>query len=321
MKLLLLSLFFAVCWCRSANNCLYTVNDLVFDLSPARGLQLTHKSGNISWALSLCGGLQKTGCDESSAVCIVNGNAKPMNYANASTAFATSGSTQYLTLFLVGGDECAPGQKRKAKFNIACTDSDEDTVTVDYAEQFTCIATVSMSSRFGCGIKPTDNDGGLMYVPGNSYVAPVLILIISALGCCCIFLLACICCNRKKITKQGYQQLQSHENSNSVQMRSITHSPVSVTNQTAPPPQLQVPQYLMQVPLQQQQFPGFYPMYPAVQFPNQFQAPAPIPVAAAPQIRPAIATDSSIAKQEDQLDDDEKLARELQAQFDSEAQV
>jgi hypothetical protein len=276
------------------NGCWYIIDENAFDLSSAKGrvlsyTQPTSDGKNITWNWSLCGPMNGTVCDPSSAMCVVDENGKVINYGNASTVQTVTGDDDALTLKFTDGDECAPGQRREAVVYLLCSKKKKVEFVVKDVQQTDCSASLTIASRWGCAVDFDEDDD-------DESLAPLLISIFGSVFCLVVCASVILCCARRRwMKKRAFQRLQEEMQTTQVP------APVHFAPQPMFHPQpLQQPIRLV-VPVQQGQQ-MYYPMYPPVQMPT-----APVPT------QPAVAREA-------QVQSDEQMAQQLQAQFNKEAQ-
>jgi hypothetical protein len=277
------------------SGCWYIIDDNVYDLSQTKGRvfsysQTTSDGKNITWNWSLCGPMNSTVCDPTSALCVIDENGNVTNYGNASTVQTVTGEDDALTLKFSGDEECTPGQKREAVVSLLCKKKKKVEYVVKDAQQTDCSASITVASRWGCAVDFDDDDDGS--------IAPFMISLFGSIFCCAVCAAVLLCCARRKMMKRrAFQRLQE-------EMQVTTPVVAPVQQPMFHPQPLQQPIRLM-VPLQQGQQ-MYYPMYPPVHMPT---APVPAPV---PQ--------PAVVPREAQVQSDEEMAKQLQAQFDKEAQ-
>jgi len=297
---------------KSQDTCVYSVGPYEYNFSRAKGRVFHHTTQgengkNITWSWSLCGPMNDSACGSNSAFCIADESTVPeasyTSYGNTSVAIA--GDDDSITLSLTGDQECTPGQKKTATIKLICSKKKKHGRVVS-AERDACTASLTIASRLACAVDEEDEEHVGVFIP--------VMLALPCVLCCAAVVVSCICVRRRMMRKRaGFTKLPQQEDACcSTQMKQMVPQviPQQMIPQPMPLPQqpirLMVPMPGQQPFPQQQPFPGYYPMYPVVQMPT-----APVPT---PSIVPP-------APREAQMDVDEKVARDLQAQFDKEAQV
>jgi hypothetical protein len=289
-------------------SCLYFVDGYEFDLSSATGRVFTYTNeNNTVWTWSLCGPLNGTACAPNSTMCVVDGTAAPISFGSSIAAMEQvrpeveeedehdedddddDDDEDSLALRYTGGDACGI-EGRSAIVVLIC--DDEADLAVQTAVLDECKTTITVSSRFGCPEEEDDDDDEVLLLA-------ILIPVGAVLSVASI--VACICCRKRILRKRAAAFQRFSDETPSVQQMP-----------TAPQP-VQQP-FRMMVPMvanQQQQFPQFQPMYPVVYQPQT-----------QPLVFPQFPVAAAAPPRENKVPiDDEKIARELQAQFDKEANM
>jgi len=275
---------------------------------------------NSTWYWTVCGNLSEIAvCPPSSAICFVE-NGKASNWGNASTVQISAKELHPDGVTLAfAGEMCSYGILRSASLHFHC-DWNAVTPKVTTMNKYTCNVDFTIASIYACDTT-VDSENGSHLV-----MAPFLVVFFISFMtfACCICL--CACCRRRIHRKQqqkrelemiqysnvAFQPIPQEEQKEETK-KTVRQSPPAPGRLPHPVPVQHIPAYyppVSQLPVQpvQLQPPQFF-LYPSVQHPVQFQP--------ASFTQPATNT---VAKREEQVTDDEKLARELQAQFDREAQ-
>jgi hypothetical protein len=170
-----------------------------------------------------------------------------------------------------------------------CAYNEEETVSIVTDG---CFTTINVNSPYACPQNYNWDDDNTVYIHTPFFAFFGLVLMAVACTCLC----CCCCMRRKRIQKRNIAMRQfsnvAFQPIPASQMKSTVQQPQTVQqNLPAYNPYVQ-PQFLYYYPSQQQQ---------VQQTPIQFQQPQMVEL--------------------EQMNDDEKLAKQLQAQFDRESQV
>jgi len=269
-------------------DCVYAVNDFYYDFSDLEGIVYKYMDENNStWYWSICGDLSSvatTGCSPNSAVCVVKGT-NAISYGNASTAALLEQSEDAeddISIMFSNGDQCDVQSRRTVTLHMTCDEEAEEPV-VTSSTQSLCTASLNISSSAAC---PDSIDDG------DHEAIELIVIIVPVVGGVAIILTAVlifVCCRRMKRRRQAL---------------SVAHVPL-LQDQETPRHQHQPIHSHLPYPVPVQQMPAFYPMNGQIQVPQQFVLYPPIQS----QMQQVVAPVTT---------GDERLARELQSQFDKE---
>jgi len=251
----------------------------------------TDDNGNI-WFFRSCVVNTTSHCPDGSSVCFVDQKGVINNRGSTSTAlFSDYQSEDYLSGYeIIFGVESDSSIKTVVDF--VCMNDNETKVSVSTDGQFT---TITVYSNSNCP-SASYGDDMIYWESYQSFFSRFFFTIL--LSCCCIALLPiCCCCIRRR-------RCQRNKNIAMKQFSNIAFQPIPSVRpniQSVQQPNIPIPTYNPYV----QQQPQFVYYYPSQQ--QQQQQHQQIPLQ---EIHPVV-----------QLNDDEKLAKQLQAQFDRESQV
>jgi len=288
--------------------------------------RLYHQDGD-AWSSSdelgntfyfnFCGDLSSTSasdgttasCDPTASSCVKTSVGTFVNAgrpADDSLSIVADEESSVVELSYTNGDLCPTqdGVNYQTVIQLSCDPTGQDLlITSSNYNSSSCQVTILGVSKFAC---PRSGHWR------RSHEGPSIFAFLFPL-CCCCSLCICIaaCCRRRRRMMMQSQQTQ-HE------LRTYTAVPQEDPTQPQQQQQIQIPQpYIIPTQFQPQYFqPSQYyvyvPQYTQQQHQQQVIPEFGVPSPAAPVI------ESVVEQREAQLDQDEKLARDLQAKFDNE---
>jgi len=271
-----------------------------------------------SYYFNFCGDLSEetessVGCDANAAVCVATYFGSYLNAGRPSEEWVVGDDPNVVGITYVNGDTCKSALHAtdtvtyyQTVLQLSCDSTAVLNITsVGYSD---CQVTINATSQYAC-----PKTGGR-----KAHQSSILVILLPALCCCCSCLCVVACCRRRRrmckqqteLTSVSYQPVSQEIPQPVAQVQAP--QPVAHTPQFSYPAQAQAPQvplayqpYVM--PMQYQ----FQPQY--FQPPSYFYPQQPTPVAPLEQ-----ANDSHIVNRDNQVSNDEQLAKELQAKFDRE---
>jgi len=277
-------------------SCTYTPpkSKLTYDLNALRlhwGLPYSHKEENgDEWLFNVCDNLSNlivSNCSKDAVVCKRTKNGVVSNAGKRADWNKLDDLRIGVEVTYGEGDVCG-NSKLKTTFEFQCSAADKKLVVQSIKHVDNCYTVITIRSQQAC-FKPsvttyaTVEPGYSTVTETRFFFSPFLFTMILGLFLCvCLF--CCACCARRR--KQRLHRIQmEHEMSQfPVTSFQIPQSPPPYSVQFAEP---QAPQYYL---------------FPAVQ-------------------APIVQSPASLEEREGLLSADEKLARELQAQYNQEANM
>lgn len=292
-------------------------------------------------------------CPEDSAVC-VNRDSVWLNLGEADEsdsmwADSPYGSNQGIELTYGNGETCKENTDTTYKTLIRLNCSSSDELTVVEASTDACFTTIVIRTRYACPVPATDAHSDIYNYHHRSGSSFGFFFMMFLLCSCCICITCCVrMCRRRRCNKkncntacsnrngdytavefQTFSESNGNEGPVVVPLQSVEQSPVS--SQTGPAPYFMMypphPQQLQQQqgsiypnPQQQQQFMYAPPMYvmpsyqpvptpsSSVQSSSSQSVPSPVP----------FPVPFPVQSKESQIQQDERLARELQQKLNQE---
>jgi hypothetical protein len=247
------------------------------------------------------------GCDPSAAVCVLTSFGAYINAGRPSEEWVVGEDSNNVSITYTNGDSCVIGDVAspyQTVLQMYCDDTTELNVTsVTYGNCQVSINAVTMYACPQMGGKSRHGGAGFM------------VILLPALCCCLSCLCVAACCRRRRRmciqrkVEMGTYQPVPQEAPQAVAQPQVQQIPQPVVHAPQYPvaPQLPLSYQPYVVPMQYQ----FQPQY--FQPPSYFYPQQQAPVAPLEQ-----ANDAHIVNRENQVTDDEKIARDLQAQFDRE---
>jgi len=270
-----------------------------------------------SFYFNLCGDLSledeaSKGCDPNAAVCVMTSFGAFINAGRPSEEWVVGEDNNNVSITYTNGDSCLVGDVSspyQTLMQLYCADDDTEFNVTDVTYE-NCQVSINAVSKYAC-----PQVGRRSHRRGG---AGFLVVLIPAACCCvsCLCLAAC-CRRRRRMCRQRKTELATYQ----AVPQEVPQPVAQVHVQAQPVAQQSVPQY--PVSIQAPQVPMSYQPYVVpVQYqfqPQYFQPPSYFyPQQVTPVAPLEQANDTHIAVRENQVTDDEKIARELQAQFDRE---
>lgn len=295
---------------------------------PGPAYSATDNKGN-SYYWNFCATLRglrevNLGCDESAAVCIAKPNGVYKTAGLPIATYEAESSTDYsvIKVKFSDGDVCVHGKNYSTEIQLSCAHGIGFAVKSTTTSADGCQITIVAQSPSACKRYDSNTSTQVTVIP--------FVLFLFMLCSCGICI--CACCRNRRAHKNkkmktemsnypgvAYQNLNEGPNNNDNviqvdQQPAVPHVPLfypypytSPVSFLQPPQEGGVPAPYMQAP-----HPGMYYYYPNQQ-PVQYSQPlAPPPSSAVFEIDEVQSTHNG------QLEQDERLARELQAKFDKE---
>jgi len=299
------------------------------------------------WIFNVCGNLDsaynpytysKVDCEDDSAACYqytYNSYSTYYSvgtYSSAVYADSMYGAGQGVSVTYTSGAQCGIGY-RQSRFEFVCDSSYSWTPVVTAVDSYYCFDVITVRSSHACSLSGTGGSSTSSGTGTNVHPMPpsigthvrssskpvgqiVGMAIGSFVGTAILCTICVVCCVRRRQRCQERNQCQ--------EMKNVAYSPVP----QQPQPQPQQQPYMHPQFVAPQQYPAPAPAstsgpqaqpypYPQYYFYVQPQQAQPQPVATKPQ--PTAEPVTPLVKLEEQVDNDEQLAKQLQAQFDTEA--
>jgi len=258
-------------------------------------------NGNL-WSIRVCDDLVDSNplCPVNSSICVTSStNEDVSNRGTDSTAIvADSPSGVFGGLEVAyGADGVCPDDKSssiKTIVEYVCSGDSVEVITIDSEN---CFTTITISSTYACPyhdeMTGDDEEGTVMIAPFMTFFGLVLMALVFVCMCCC-------CMIRKRRCQKKEIAMKQFSN--------VAFQPIPANQMNQQQPQMkQNPNFPAYNPYVQPQFLYYYPTQ------QQQQIQVPIQQSQQPQ--------SPQVVELEQFDNDEKLAKQLQAQFDLEHQV
>jgi len=273
------------------------------------------KKGDVIY-FNLCGNLSQEhetsiGCDPSSAVCIQTSSKTFLSGGKPNAAIWSEGEIpDSVQVTYSNGDSCSSNQNLQTTIVINCIEDGPENLVISTANYTDCQITIQSSSIFACPKKHCNY---------SKHIGGAIMSVLMFLCCCSLFFCSCACIRRRR-------QFRHRMSNPNIPYQPVVHEFIPSQQSYIQPIQLQsVPQYPAQSVSQ-------YPVQSVPQYPNQpisfqpqyFQPSSlfsyPHPPQTPPQIRnqQVFPVSSFIEQREFIVDQDEKIARELQSKFDQE---
>jgi len=292
-----------VCQYESGTNDLFNMN-LSWD-------NVTDESGNV-WFFNGCpssASYYESECSNDALVCVIfKGAEKTITAGLIENSLYSDINYQGVDITAGSNTACVGIDARNMKTSLEYFCDPELDETVTTVETDGCYTVITINSSYVCGQQmsndvvydgympePSDVEDSVTYININFMFLLSLGLFLFASVCCCC------CVARKRRCQQ--KKLAAMKQFSNVAFQPIPHSTQPVKQmvvQQQPQPFAQVPSYNPYI--QSQQYVYYYPM-------QQMNVPTPV------------ALDVNVNSHQEQEDADEKLAKDLQAEFDRESRV